>query len=138
MSSARRSLQLEELEGRYAVCRLDAAAAVPDWAHGELCSITRTADELSIVTLEEGIPGSVEADGDWTVFKLLGRFHFSEIGILQSFAEPLAAVGIGIFVLSTFDTDYLMVKHQVRHKAARVLERAGHTVRLRAVDPSPA
>ncbi len=118
------------LEERLAVCRLDAAAEVPGWATaGSLFSVTRTAHELSVVCPEGFVPDEVKCEKGWRVFKLEGPFEFSEVGILSAVAAPLAEAGVGIFVVSTFDTDYVLVKEERVDAAAGALYDWGYEVR---------
>jgi ribosomal protein S18 acetylase RimI-like enzyme len=123
-------LTLTLLEEQLAVCRLDAAAEVPGWATaGPLFSVTRTADELSVVCPEGLVPDGVKCEKGWRVFELEGPFEFSEVGILSAVAAPLAEAGVGIFAVSTFDTDYVLVKEERVGVAADALQGQGHEVR---------
>ncbi len=101
---------------------------VPPWAFREsgFCSVTRTSDELSIVCTEEAIPREVEAERGWVCLKLAGPFAFTQTGILSSFLAPLAESGIGIFAVSTFDTDYVLIKEENWGVASSALREAGH------------
>ena len=122
-------LTLTLLEERLAVCRLDDAAEVPRWAtEASLFSVTRTADELSVVCPERFVPDGVRCEKGWRVFKLEGPFEFSEVGILSAVAAPLAEAGVGIFAVSTFDTDYVLVKEERLDLAAAALRGRGHEV----------
>ncbi|HYL10787.1 MAG TPA: ACT domain-containing protein [Candidatus Acidoferrales bacterium] len=125
-----RRLELSVLPGRFAVCRLAPSSPVPAWlpAHG-FVSVTRTADELSIVCEESRVPAGVKMQAGWVGLALRGPVEFSEVGVLASLAEPLAKAGIGIFVISTFDTDYLLVAQENLDRAAAALTAAGHTIR---------
>jgi len=123
-------LSLSILQGRFAVCRLEKEEPVPEWGvRGDFISITRTVDELSIVCLEDGVPYSVRCEKGWLCLKVEGPLDFSLTGVLASLTAPLAEAKISIFVLSTFDTDYLMVKEKDLEAAASVLTGAGHTIR---------
>jgi hypothetical protein len=123
-----KSVRLKPLAGSYAISRLDASADVPVWADGPgFVSIGRTEDELSVVCLEQRVPDSIRKDGGWSVFKFEGPFAFSETGILLSVIAPLSDNGIGIFAVSTFDTDYLLVKTTDAESARARLIAAGHT-----------
>jgi hypothetical protein len=120
-------LTLTLLPGRYAVCRLDPGAPLPDWwDRGTPASVTRTADELSIVCDEAAPPDGPRVERGWRAFKFEGPFPFESTGILASVAGPLAAAGVGIFAFSTFDTDYVMVKERQLDAAVRSLRAAGH------------
>ncbi len=132
------TLTLTLLPDVFAVCRLDARAAAPPWAvRSAFFSITRTADELSIVCIESSVPDEAEGDAGaglrvergWRVFKFEGPFAFDQTGILLAAAKPLAEAGIGIFAMSTYDTDYLLVKEAQLQPAITALARAGHAVR---------
>jgi hypothetical protein len=118
------------LPGQYALVRFPPDVPVPVWAFapGGFASVTRTADELSVVCLAALVPAGVRSDGGWCCLKLKGPFAFDQVGILSSFAVPLAQAGVGIFAISTFDTDYILVKESQRELAIRVLVSAGHAI----------
>src|SRR5512140_3323027 len=104
-------LRLQVLPESFAVCRLDPSAALPGWAQtGSFFSITRTQDELSIVCLESSIPADVLSEPGWRGFKIVGPLDFALIGILAGLSNALAQVGVSLFALSTYDTDYLLVR----------------------------
>jgi hypothetical protein len=117
--------------GTYAICRMPASAAVPAWAGAAFTSITRTADELSIVCEERRLPadlGGVEfqLERGWVLLKLHGPFPLDAIGVLASVAKPLAEAAVSLFALSTFDTDYVLVKRIHARQAIAALTLAGH------------
>ena len=120
---------LKKHDGHYAVARLDAGAAIPDWADGAgFVSISRTDEELSIVCLQNRIPETVKQDGGWTCFKLQGPFAFDETGVVLSVIRPLSENKIGVFVVSTFDGDHLLVKASDEARSISYLTAAGHTL----------
>jgi GNAT superfamily N-acetyltransferase len=122
-------LKLVPLASTFAVCRLPTDAPLPPWVGGgPLLSITRTLDELSIVCGEEAVPEGVQCEGGWRCLRVAGPLAFSLVGVLSSLVGPLADARISVFVISTFDTDYLLVKEADSHRAVEVLRRAGHTV----------
>jgi uncharacterized protein len=123
----KRSLRFRKLRGRYAIVRLAPDAPVADWAtKGEFTSITRTADELSIVCPTENLPAEVHSPHRWVCLKLDGLFPFELTGVLLSFIEPLSNNGIPIFAISTFDTDYVLIQEQFLDRALVALKEAGH------------
>ena len=131
MSVARetRSLRLTVLEDRLAVCRLDAASDAPPRTDPTgLFSVTRTPDELSVVCAEELAPEDARCERGWRALKLEGPFEFTEVGVLASVAAPLAEAGVGIFAVSTFDTDYVLVKEEQLEVAAAALRAREHEV----------
>ena len=89
-------------------------------------SITRTADELSIVCAEDVAVGFARVDRAWRAIKVQGPFAFDQTGVLASFLDPLAVAAIGIFAVSTFDTDYILVKSANLEAAVAALKGAGH------------
>jgi uncharacterized protein len=124
-----KTMNLTILTDTFAICRLSPAEDVPDWAMiGEFVSITHTADELSIVCAEEHVPSDVKADREWRALKVEGPLDLALTGILASLANPLAEAQINIFAISTFDTDYLLVKGYNLTRTCDVLRQAGHVV----------
>jgi len=123
-------LALSILPEIYAICRLDAHSPVPAWVTaGEWFSITRTPEELSIVCPQGRVPGQATCEKGWRCLKVQGPLDLSLSGILASLLGPLAEAGISIFAISTFDTDYLLVKARDLQNAIQVLRQAGHRVR---------
>ena len=118
--------RLQIMPQRLAVARLDPAADLPAWLPREgFLSITRTSDELSIVVDEQALPGRVTAETGWRMLKVLGPLNFSLVGVLASLANPLAAAGVSIFAISTYDTDYLLVREAQFALALAALAEAG-------------
>jgi hypothetical protein len=95
---------------------------------GNFFSITRTADELSVVCQQSNVPEEVQAELDWRAFKLEGPIDFGVTGVLYKLTEPLAQAQIGIFAISTYDTDYLLVKDANLLAAVEALTQAGYTI----------
>ena len=122
-------MTLDVMPGSYAVCRLDAAAAFPPWAsRGAFASMTRTPHELSIVCPLDGVPEDVQAQRGYRGLVVRGPLDFSEVGIVAALAATLAAASISIFVVSTYDTDYLFLRDGDLDRAVVVLRDAGHSV----------
>ncbi len=129
--SPRPHLQLEVTPETLAVCRLPAGASVPAWASAaEFTTVSRTRDELSITTVQNAVPADVKCERDYRALRVRGPLPLNLIGILAAIADPLARAGLSIFAISTFDTDYVLVKARDLEAAVRTLERAGHQVRL--------
>src|SRR5689334_9671045 len=102
----RQTLALRVLPERFAVCRIGKDDPAPSWASaGGFFSITRTADELSIVCPEQVVPQGVRCENGWGCLQVAGTLALSMVGVLASLATPLAEVGISVFAISTFDTD---------------------------------
>ena len=130
-----RRLRLHLLPDRLAVCRLDPGAPIPDVAHfpetaqgGAFFSVTRTGEEVSIVCSEDSVVPGSRVERGWRCLRVVGPLQFSLTGVLAALAVPLAERGVSIFALSTFNTDYLLVKSDQLETAAAALREAGHEV----------
>jgi hypothetical protein len=127
------SLQLTVVPGRFAVIRLAASSDLRQLLSEKLdfWSVTRTAGEVSLVTGEENIPQLADAkvESGWRMLKVEGLLPFEMTGVVSSLTQPLANAKIGVFVISTFDTDYLLVKHEQFEAALRELEKLFTVVR---------
>jgi hypothetical protein len=125
----KRQLQLSLLKDSYGVCEFPSTASIPEWAlNASLCSVTRSKKELTIVCTQDVIPADIEYDSGWRCFRVDGSFDFNPIGVISSFAAPLAEAGVSIFVISTYDTDYILVKKEKVEQAVTVLTDCGHLV----------
>jgi uncharacterized protein len=135
MTAINRRFELSLLPERFAIARLAVGAPLPSWAaQGPFFSITRTADELSVVTLAGNIPQGVQNQAGFRVLRVHGPFALSEIGVVSALAAPLADAKISLFVISTFDTDYLLVSPEQLQAAVATLEKAGHKVQDAELD----
>jgi hypothetical protein len=122
-------MNLTLLGERFAVCRLDPDAALPSWAVGSsFLSIVRTPDELSIVCDESNVPAEARAERGWRCVKAEGTIPFEVVGLAARLTTPLATAGISVFFVSTFDTDYLLVKEERLEEALAGWREAGFTV----------
>jgi hypothetical protein len=116
------------------VCRFAPDASIPSWAHddvGFFC-VTRTSDELSIVCGEDRVPDECRAEKGWIALKLEGPFPFSMTGVLAAFLDPLAQAKVSIFAISTFDTDYVLIKQEDEERAVQALAAAGHEEQVKS------
>jgi hypothetical protein len=113
----------------FAVCRQAPNAPVPSWADATaFVSITRTTEELSIVCRQDAVPEEVKCERGWRCLRVVGTMDFAVIGVLASLVTPLAEAAINVFAISTFDTDYLLVKASDLERAVVALRTAGHKV----------
>jgi hypothetical protein len=120
-------MNLTFVPGEFAVCRLPPNAALPDVTPDTFYSVTRTPDETSLVCEESAIPDGVECEPDWRVLKVDGPLDFDLVGILAALASPLADAQISVFAISTFETDYLLVRSRDLERSIQTLTAAGHT-----------
>ena len=122
-------LSLKILPDRMAVCRFEPAAALPDWFDETgFYSITRTQEELTLVCREALVTPGTICESGWRCIRVLGVLDFSEIGIIFTLTRPLAKSGVSVFVISTFDTDYFLVKEKDLTKAIDALAASGHQI----------
>lgn len=123
------SIVLHRLPGEFAIAHLAPNAPAPAWAGSPVFStVTRTADELSILCPAGQIPADVKHERGWALLKFQGPFAFTQTGVLASVLAPLAEARIGILAVSTFETDYLLVKSAEVEPAINALIAAGHSV----------
>jgi len=129
MTEAKRLFKLTVLGGTFAIVRLAAYSTPPSWAMSDdFFSLTRTSDELSVVCPEDRVPEGIPAGRRWRALKVQGPFALSEVGVLATLSAILAAAGVSLFAISTFDTDYLLVQGEQLNAAVAALRTAGHRV----------
>ena len=90
--------------------------------------MTRTTEELSIVCAEAQIPATVLCESGWRLFKIDAVMDFSLVGIVAGISAAIAGANVGIFVLSTYNTDYILVRQPDFSVAAAALRTAGYKV----------
>jgi nitrilase len=123
------SLKLLEVAGSFAVCKLPTGSPIPAWATaGDIFSVSRTGDELSVVCRQEMVPEGTHCEHGWRCVRVAGSMPFTLVGVLASLTTPIARAGVGVFAVSTFDTDYLLVKDTDYSKAVAALRAVGHRV----------
>lgn len=124
------NLTLTLLPEEYAICRLPPGAPEPQWARsGSFTSIARTEDELSVTCAQAAVPEGVIAQRGWRCLKVEGPFDLNTtVGVLAALAEPLAHAGVSVYVISTFDTDYLFVQGEQLSLAREALSDRGHHI----------
>jgi hypothetical protein len=119
-------LQLSLLPDVLAVCRLEPSDPIPEWAtRTGFFSVSRTADQLSIVCANSEVGDEVRASRGWRAIKIEGPLDLDLVGILVSVAVPLAHAGIGILPIGTFDTDYVLVRDPQLAQAIKALRTTG-------------
>ena len=124
-----RGLELLLIEGRIAVCRLAGGSAQPPWARGgPLTAWIATPGECTVVCAEEQVPEGVQREAGWRCLSVVGPLDLSSVGVLSRLAGVLADARIPVFVLSSYDTDHLLVQADHVDSAVAALRAAGHTV----------
>ena len=123
------ALRLSLLPEILAVCRLPLDSDLQMWFLTDpFFAMLRSGDELTIVCAQGKVPLEVEHEPGWRAMKIDGVFAFNQTGVLESVLKPLAQASIGIFALSSFETDYVLVKSENVEKARPALEGAGHRI----------
>jgi hypothetical protein len=121
-------LRISILPVRLAVARLAADDAVPAWVRGTFTSITRTHDELSIICDETAVPDDVKSERGWRVLRVEGPIPFEMTGVGAALIAPLAEARISVFLMATYDTDYLLLKEEVFARSVEILRSRGHEI----------
>lgn len=123
-------LRLRVLPGDFAACRLPAGAPLPSWANANrsaaLFSVTRTGDELSLLVARDLVPADVACQAPFRALVVEGPLPFDAVGILAGLSGTLAAAGIPLLAISTYDTDYVLVKADVLDPTLAALHGAGY------------
>lgn len=120
-------MELKRLPYELSVCQVESLADVD--LHADFFFLGKTDEELSLVCPTQDVPASTVAREDgWKAFRIQGVLDFSLVGILAKIAGVLAENGISIFAVSTFNTDYVLVKAEKFDKAMQVLQAAGYAV----------
>ena len=124
-------MELQVLDETLALARLAADAPVPAWVAGrDFLAVVRTRSELSIVCRDDAVPSShAEVERGFRALAVVGTLDFALTGIVAALSTPLAAAGISIFGISTYDTDHILVREENLAAAKAALVAAGHTVR---------
>jgi len=118
------------LKDIYAICKFNADLDIPSWIEDSgFYSITRTDDELSIVCKQASIKDNTsKISKDWRILKISGPLDFSLIGITADISGTLSRQNIPIFTISTYETDYILVKSRDLNKSTEALIANGHII----------
>jgi len=118
------------LEKKYAIYKFSHETDLPDWVYSsDFYSITRTKDELSVVAVQiEDIPAEIPYNSAWRILKIAGPLALSITGIIADIADIFKNYNIPIFTISTYDTDYIMIKEKDLDSGLNALRKNGHNV----------
>lgn len=120
-------MRLTLQSGTYAIAKLNPDAAVPECG-GSIWSVTRTPQELSVVCEEAFTPKGATVENGWRCLRVDGPLGFTLVGLIAEISTVLAHAGVSIFVVSTFESDYILVKTENADRAIEVLRAHGHEV----------
>lgn len=123
-------MELKILKDTYAICKFKPDSNMPNpLINSDFFSVTKTQDELSVVCKQSQITANqIEINRDWRILKIIGPLDFSLVGIIAEISGLLSKSKISIFTISTYDTDYILVKNKNLEKAVEVLESNGKKI----------
>ena len=125
------NLDFKLLRDTFSIYRLNKDSTIPDWLdESDFYSVTKTGDEMSIVCkqVDNLSDDRIKADRHWRILKINGPLNLSQVGIIAYFSDLFKKNKISIFTISTYDTDYFLIKDDYIHKAIKVLKNMGHTI----------
>jgi uncharacterized protein len=123
-------LNISVLPGDYSIYRFETETEIPGWIYSsDFYSITKTKDEISIVSSQVDISGLISSKS-WRILKIAGPLDFSLIGIISEISGILKNKNIPIFIISTYDTDYILIKQIDLSAGIIALEEKGHKVNV--------
>jgi uncharacterized protein len=123
------TFHLRKIPDTFAICKLQHGDSIPPWAiDGNIWSVTKTPSELSIVCPQVNLPHGLRAERNWRALQVVGPLPFEMVGILASLVGTLADAQISVFALSTFETDFILVRAESLEAACKALLQAGHTI----------
>lgn len=118
---------IKKIDYDFSVCKVKDLSDVD--LTREYCFIGKTDEECSLVCLTEYVPAqTMEREDGWRAFRMQGVLDFSLIGILAKISGLMADNGIGIFAISTYNTDYILTKKENYERALEVLAQAGYEI----------
>ncbi len=119
-------MQLKFLPGEYSICKLPIDSKLPEWVAGELQLYCRTTEGVTVVCLQREVPAGVESSRGWSCMYVDENLDFDLVGVIAELSRVLALAKIPIFVVSAFETDYVLVPHQHQEVAKNELRQAGY------------
>jgi len=120
-------MELKIIIRKFSICKVEDLSQI-DYSD-KFCFIGKTDEELSLVCSTDFVPkNAIECDNGWKAFRIQGVLDFSLIGILSKISTLLADNKIGIFAVSTYNTDYILIKQENLDKAINVLECDGYII----------
>ena len=123
------AMELRVLSDRLAVCRLPADSPWPvPPADRSFFAAVRTTEEISVVVSESAVPEGAKVETDWRALEVAGPLDFAMVGVMSSLTAPLADVDVSVFVVSTYDTDYILIHAAALERAIAALRGVGHVV----------
>lgn len=125
------TFNLTVLEKKYSIYKFQKGSVLPEWVYSsEFCSVTKTDEELSVVTAQtDHISDWVDCSKDWRILKIEGPLDFSLIGVIADISAIFKEVKISVFIISTYNTDYILVKEKDLDSSIASLHNKGYNIR---------
>lgn len=118
---------IDKIEEDFSICKIESLSMID--VSGEFCFIGKTDEEISLVCMTDKVPyRTIDRDDGWKAFRIQGVLDFSLVGILSEISSILAENRIGIFAVSTYNTDYILTKEENYDRALELLELAGYQI----------
>ncbi len=127
-------MKLRFLDSKFAICQLDSSAALPGWSVGDFVVSVRTSDELTVVCPQSCVPVDVKSSRDWRCIQFVESMDFGMVGVIARLSQILADVKVSIFVISTYNTDFVLIPNSQTQLASSELVKAGYEF---CSDPPP-
>ena len=122
-------MELKIINQGFSICKVEDLSQI-DYSD-EFCFLGKTDEELSLVCSTDLIPkNTIESDNGWKAFRIQGVLDFSLIGILSKISTLLANNKIGIFAVSTYNTDYILTKEENFEKSTMILQQNGYVIKI--------
>ncbi|MEI7990176.1 MAG: ACT domain-containing protein [Chloroflexota bacterium] len=113
------------------ICRMPPNAPFPQWVKGiQIIFISHTPDELCVICPEVVLPKGIPGERNWRLLRIEAIFDFSEVGVLYTISKAFADANVSILTISTFDTDYFLIRDKDLERALAALYKAGHRVNI--------
>jgi hypothetical protein len=126
------TLNLIVLADKYSIYKFKNESALPDWIYSsDFYSITKTKDEISVIAIQtDSLSEDIICSKNWRIFKIAGPLDFSLVGIIADISCILKEKKISIFTISTYDTDYILVKQKDLSIGIKALKDKGHNISI--------
>jgi hypothetical protein len=121
---------LTVLKQKYSIYKFKKGSVLPEWVYSsEFCSVTRTNEEISVVTVQtDNLSDWVAFSKDWRIFKIEGPLDFSLIGVIADISAILKEAKVSVFIISTYDTDYILIKDKDLNASIASLQKQGYNI----------
>jgi hypothetical protein len=121
-------LEFRRIEGLYALARLPKGSEIPDLRRTRFAALVSSSRGITLVCAEEAAPRGAELETGYCCLEIVGSFALNSVGVVAAAIAPLALAGISVFVHSTWETDFVLLRADDLARAERALRDAGHKI----------